>query len=66
MTEVSNGRTYESLKSEIKIEKFERRNWFTSKRKYMKLGKISSSAEYRMDGQFQISRFLVFQIENFL
>ena len=50
---MSNGRTYESLKQEIKIEKidlYEREN-------IIRIDGIASSAEYRMKEQFQNFQF---------
>ena len=45
---MQNGRTYESLKQEIKIEKI---NLYQMKN--MRIGKIASSTEYQMDEKFQ-------------
>ena len=48
-----NGRIYELLKSEIRNEKINL--W---QRANMRIGKMASSAEYRMDKQFQNFQFL--------
>ena len=45
---MQNGQTYESLKQKIKIEKID-----LYRRANMRIGKIASSAEYRMDEKFQ-------------
>ena len=57
-----NRRTYESLKSEIKIEKID-----LYQRANMKIDKIASSAKCRIDEQFQncqfFSQILILQID---
>ena len=50
---MQNGRTYKSLKQEIKIEKID-----LYQRANMRIDKIASSAEYRMDEQFENCQFL--------
>ena len=45
---MQNGRTYESLKQEIKVEKI---NLY--QKTNMRISEIASSAEYQMDEQFQ-------------
>ena len=49
------GWTYEVLKKKINIDLYQGAN--------LKIDKIASSAEYRMDEQFQNGQFLVFRIE---
>ena len=49
---MQNGRTYELLKQEIKIEKIDLYQGI-----YVRFGKIASNAEYRINEQFQNCTF---------